>query len=95
MVEARHGPGQAAVDLLDEVVLLHQEPPSLAETTLGSSGTVATTRDVLRGYVHAYHAWFAEQIHQCCQLARGGTGESFLRVRWAAVPKALRARRLN
>jgi hypothetical protein len=28
-------------------------------------------------------------------LARGGGGESFIRVHWVAVPKALRARRVN
>ena len=42
---------QAAVDLLDEVVLMD-------ETERRS--------DVLEGYVHCYHAWFADRIRVLC-----------------------------
>lgn len=43
---------QAAVDLLDEVVLMDETEP--------------TRSDVLEGYVHCYHAWFAERIRVLC-----------------------------
>ena len=40
---------QAAVDLLDEVVLMVEPRP-----------------DVVKGYVHCYHAWFADRIRDLC-----------------------------
>jgi hypothetical protein len=43
---------QAAVDLLDEVVLIDETEPARP--------------DVLVGFVHCYHAWFADRIRALC-----------------------------
>ena len=43
---------QAAVDLLDEVVLMDE--------------TETARPDVLVGFVHCYHAWFADRIRALC-----------------------------
>ena len=54
---------QAAVDLLDEIVLMDE--------------TEQARPDVLEGYVHCYHAWFADRIRVLCDrrataTTRGG-----------------------
>jgi len=60
---------QAAVDLLDEVVLMEEPRP-----------------DVLQGYVHCYHAWFADRIGVLCDRRVGADGGS--RGQQANVPFA-------
>ena len=52
---------QAAVDLLDEVVLMNEPRP-----------------DVVKGYVHCYHAWFADRIRDLCDRRTivDGSGKS-------------------
>jgi hypothetical protein len=65
----------------------------------------ALLKALLRGYIEAVLMGFrhcaavvksnmAIESHRR-ELAGGGGGESFLRVHWVAVPKALRTRRVN
>ena len=72
---------QAAVDLLDEVVLMDsttsqqggmQQQLRLSPVKDEPVVELLTPQrrvDVIRGYVNAYHQWFAEQIRQCCDAA--------------------------